>query len=63
VVRTARAGQHGSAVRDFIESNEEVLLALALQAFITPPCIDLSFVVILYTKYTGWRLNDFNVHG
>ena len=36
-------------------------VALEVKAILTPPCIIIS-LVILCTKYTGWRENDFNVH-
>jgi hypothetical protein len=35
--------------------------ALDVEVILTPSCI-LSSLVILYTKYRGWRQNDFNVY-
>ena len=37
-----------------------VEVALDVKVILTPLYISL---VIIYTKYTGWHQNDFNVHG
>jgi hypothetical protein len=38
-----------------------VAVALDVKVILTPPCIIIT-LVILYTKYTGWCQNDFNVY-
>ena len=65
-----RAGQRPSAVVPWpgqgakakaSAAAEEVELAVDVKLILTPPCI--FQVAIIYRKNTGWRENNFNVHG
>ena len=53
-------GVAAAAIPTVIAASALATLALGVEAILTPAlCI---LLVILHTKYTGWRDNDFNVH-